>query len=149
MADTSSLLWPKTVAAIPDGLAWEYRIVVRGGRENHFWGLIGNRGGIHVHAWESSSSWRDERWMGGIERHSATRRDYDSESPSHDHCWLIGKPCWHDGSSLQFSEQVAPYLPQPGRSFEDNDHLDVLRVMISRYNSWLSDPGQAQTQETE
>lgn len=135
MGDTTSL-YPQVSKAVPEGLVWQYRLTVRGGRDQHTWSLNGPRGGIHVAAWESSG-WRDEHWMGGIEGHSPTPREYESEKPSHEHCWLIGKPCWHDGSSLQFSEQIAPYLPAPGKPFEDRDHLDVLHIMVSRYNSWL------------
>lgn len=130
-------LYPRLAAEVPAGLVWQYQIVVRGGQDHHTWGLTGKRGGIHVHAWEASSGWRDERWIGGIEGHSPIRREYDSEKPSHEHCWLIHGPCWHEGSSLQFSEQIGPYLPAPGKLFEERDHIDVLHVMISRYNSWL------------
>lgn len=132
-ASGGGALYPEVAAAVPEGLVWSYRIIVRGGRDSHTWTLIGDRGGIHVDAWESSSNFRDDRWMGGIEAHAPT----GDGKPSHEHCWLIGKPCWHDGSSLQFSEQIAPYLPQPGAPFESRDHLDVLHVMVSRYNQWL------------
>lgn len=132
-------LFPVVVAAIPEGLVWQYNIITRGGHDHHMWGLTGSRGGIHVDAWETTSGWRDERWQGGIEGHSATRREYDSEKPSHEHCWLIGKPCWHDGSSLQFSEQIAPYLTPPGNPFIESVHRDVLRIMVDRYHGWLQE----------
>lgn len=130
-------LFSRVTAEVPEGLAWQYRVIIRGGRDHHTWALNGPRGGIHVDAWEDTGGWRDARWMGGIEGHSPTRREYDSEKPSHEHCWLLGGPCWHEGSSLQFSEQIAPYLTEPGKPFTESDHIDVLHVMLSRYRQWL------------
>jgi hypothetical protein len=144
---SGAVLFPQVSAAVPEGMVWQYRIILRGGRETHTWGLTGERGGIHVDAWEASiPGWREECWQGGIEGHSPSRREYDGEKPDHEHCWLIGGPCWHDGSSLQFSEQIAPYLPEPGRPFTENDHLDVLRIMVSRYRDWLPDAALRLTQ---
>lgn len=137
-------LFPRVADELPEGLVWQYQIVTRGNRETHTWGLTGPRGGIHVNAWESTGGFRDERWYGGIEGHSPVRRDYDSEKPSHEHCWLIEKPCWHDGSSLQFSEQIAPYLTPPGKPFTESDHIDVLYVMLSRYRQWLPEEAEVE-----
>lgn len=133
----SAALFPQVAAAVPEGMVWQYKTTVRGGRDTHTWCLNGPRGGIHVDAWEAPMSFGDERWMGGIEGHSPTPREYDSAAPSHEHCWLLQGPCWHDGSSLQFSEQIAPYLTHPGKPFPESDHLHVLCVMMSRYNQWL------------
>lgn len=77
--------------------------------------------------------------MGGIEGHSPTPYS-EGDKPSHEHCWLIDGPCWHEGSSLQFSEQIAPYLSAPGKAFTEYDHQEVLSVMLNRYRSWLPDP---------
>lgn len=132
MSDKATL-FPRVAAEVPEGIVWQYKVITREGHDNHTWCLNGPRGGIHVDAWETTGGWRDERWMGGIEAHAPI----GDGKPSHEHCWLIGKPCWHDGSSLQFSEQIAPYLTPPGKPFTENDHLEVLHVMLSRYRQWL------------
>lgn len=132
--------FPLVVAAIPEGLTWGYKISLCAGREEHIWSLVGERGGVHVSGWLTpplAGHYSEPRWMGGIEGHSPIPHEYGSETPSHDHCWLIGGPCWHDGSSLQFSEQLAPWLPSAGELMTQYHHLDVLREMISRYHSWL------------
>jgi len=133
MIEKRTMLYPNVMAETPKDIEWKYQISNRNGHDYHTWSLNGPNGGIHVQAWETSGGWRDERWIGGIEAHAPTGEG----KPSHEHCWLIGKPCWHDGSSLQFSEQIAPYLAPPGQPFTEHDHLDVLRVMLSRYRQWL------------
>lgn len=127
----------KRVLPEDEKLLFAYKVYTRGSRQEHQWSLVGERGGIHVDAWLAADSLYGERWLGGIEGHSPTRRDYDSEKPSHEHCWLIQGPCWHDGSSLQFSEQIAPYLPMRGEAMTNLEHEEVLRTMRSRYLSWL------------
>ena len=104
---------PFDQVSVEEGLIWKYEVVLRAGRPEHIWCLIGDAGAIHIHA--SLSEWDGRKeWIGGIECHFASAQDYmDPEKPSHDHCWLLGKPCWHDGTSLGFSEQVAPMLPFP------------------------------------
>lgn len=132
--------FPLVVSAIPDGLTWAYKVSLRGGHEEHIWSLVGERGGIHVNAWLTpplKGCFAEHRWLGGIEGHSPIPREYESETPSHEHCWLIEGPCWHDGSSLQFSEQLAPGFPAAGEQMTERQHADVLREMISRYHSWL------------
>lgn len=102
----------KEVGDIPEGMVWKYELVLRGKRPEHIWALIGNKGAIHIHA--SLSEWSGEySWIGGIEVHSAEQPEYRGEQPDHEHCWLLGKPCWHDGTSLGFTERVADMLPAP------------------------------------
>lgn len=132
--------FPLVVAAIPEGLAWGYKISIRAGREEHIWSLVGERGGIHVSGWLTaplSGHYSEPRWIGGIEGHSPIPREYESETPSHEHCWLLNGPCWHDGSSLQFSEQLAPWFPGAGEQMTERQHIGVLREMVSCYHSWL------------
>ncbi len=48
-------------------------------------------------------------WFGGVEIHYAKPPDHLHEKiPSHDHCWLLDGPCWHDGSSTHASEVWIP-----------------------------------------
>jgi hypothetical protein len=128
---------PRIADAVPEGLTWRHEIIVRKTMTEYLWSLRGERGGIHVNAWPSSTPSFGCEWSGGIEGHSPVPREYDRGTPSHEHCWLLGGPCWHDGSSLQFSEQIAPYLPNPGEPLDEDNHLDVLRVMLRRYDCWL------------
>ena len=87
-------------------------------RARYVWGVKGEKGGVHV--WAQRMSDRaakifGTRYYGGIEVHRATPGQYDDPAePSHTDCWLIGGPCWHDGSSLQFDEQVRPMIERFG-----------------------------------
>jgi hypothetical protein len=87
-------------------------------RARYVWAVKGERGGVHVWAQsmcDEAAKISGSRYYGGIEVHRATPHEYDNPAePSHDECWLIGKPCWHDGSSLQFSEQVLPMIERMG-----------------------------------
>lgn len=98
---------------VPEGMVWTYQAVVRGGHLTHLWSLANVAGGIHISA--SICEFQGSReWLGGCETHYAKAPDYmDPDKPSHPHCWVLGAPCWHDGSSLYFSENVAPMLPNP------------------------------------
>lgn len=98
---------------VPEGMVWVYKAVVRGGRVMHLWSLANEDGGIHISA--NIIDWQGSReWIGGCETHYAKCPDYmNPDVPTHEHCWLLGAPCWHDGSSLYFSENVAPMLPNP------------------------------------
>lgn len=82
--------------------------------ERHDWCLTSSRGGITIWAEPTRDDSFGDRWFGGVECHWASPPDYFRDTPPHrDHCWLIGKPCWHDGSSLFFSERIEPNLPAP------------------------------------
>lgn len=123
---------------LPEGMSWAYKEIISTGRLYHQWELTGERGGIHVSAWWSESTFCSDKWMGGIEGHSPIpQSEYDSGKPSQEHCWLIDKPCWHDGSSLQFREQIAPMLPHKDGTFGKHLHSAVLSVMLDRYAIWL------------
>ena len=136
--------------AIPDGLIWQYQMIIRAGHLSHCWSIKGDRGGIHVNAWWSDFGGRSDHWIGGVEGHSPVPQEYSPDSPpSQEHCWLLEKPCWHDGSSLQFSEQIAPYLPHENRAMGWPEHRDVLAVMLSRYRSWLPELSTTPTQGSE
>lgn len=134
----TALIYDALAEMIPEGLVWQYQITLRDKRRaNHIWLLKGPRGGIHVHAfWATLPGWPSE-WSGGIEAHSPIPDPEYPQPASQEHCWVIGTPCWHDGSSLEFSEQIAPYLPYEGGSMDEGHHITVLQVMLSRYNIWL------------
>lgn len=77
------------------------------------WGVAGPSGGVHIWAQQSGSLDFDP-YYGGVEIHRATQGEYDDKTPSQQHCWLLEGPCWHDGSSLFFSEKLLPLLVSNG-----------------------------------
>ena len=80
----------------------------------HDWSLKGGRGGVHIWARTSKLPGWPTEWFGGCECHTPHTPEHDPQAaPSHEECWLLKGPCWHDGSSLMFNEQIAPFLPLP------------------------------------
>lgn len=73
------------------------------------WSLIGPDGGVHIWARANDAEWVakwGERYIGGVECHWPAPPD----ESHHADCWLLKGPCRHDGSSLYFSERIAPML---------------------------------------
>jgi len=64
----------------------------------------------------------DEKPSGGIELHYQIPPDYmDDQAPSHQDCWLLNSPCWHDGSSLAiepYKENMDYYCNNPERMWD-------------------------------
>ena len=99
----------------------------------HIWSLAGPLGGIHIHATEAQKEIRfmGEKFIGGIEVHSRT--PMYSEHKGHENCWLIGGTCYHDGSSLYFSEYIEPRLRyQP---FDEGTHGTMSAILHDWYRS--------------
>lgn len=72
--------------------------------------------------------WRATGWAGGgieVHRHVATDEKNDRA-----HCWLLGGPCAHDGSSLAFSRQVAPLLGDDGWPLSPAASTALLAVAV-------------------
>ncbi len=105
-------------------------------KDRHIWSLVGPGGGVHIWAVENEAPYRHERYYGGIEMHSR-KQLYDwLTEPSHTDCWLLKGPCWHDGSSLQFSEQIAPHIERFGIKADDPF---IQSELHSRYVSWFGE----------
>lgn len=106
----------------------------------HMWTLVGPKGAVHAWAQEHAEEFRrkwGEAYYGGIEMHSPKRLyDWGDGKPSHESCWLLKGPCWHDGSSLQFSEQIEPFLPRE-QPFEPHTHEYVYSLLHDRYQAWF------------
>jgi hypothetical protein len=127
---------------LPEGLRFEYRFQVASyNGERHDWILVGDAGAINIWAEPSSAtSFDGRRWFGGIEGHSKAPAEYQkADKPSQELCWLLLAPCWHDGSSLQFSEEVAPLLPDPsGAPLPEFICQRLMSILQHRYRSWFA-----------
>ncbi|MEC7291740.1 MAG: hypothetical protein VXW22_16810, partial [Pseudomonadota bacterium] len=109
---------PPEPGVMPAGELME-RYVRQG--ERHNWIVRGPKGAVHIWAEDMTrhSPSRDPWYglIGGIECHYAEPPDYMHEdAPSREDCWILNGRCWHDGSSLQFSE-----------NFGNQDGLDLIR----------------------
>ncbi len=142
MTDTevTTLPAPFNEVRIPDGLFWKYEAMIRAGHVEHLWLLKGELGAIHISA--RLTEWQGRHdWIGGIECHNASPPEYmNPDTPSHEHCWILDAPCWHDGTSLGFSERVAPMLPPPYEPWKAHDmkpwhHAYVTGVLVDWYCS--------------
>lgn len=91
----------------------EYIYNQRYGKPCHLWSALTDVAGIHLHITDLGAEYEDKyaglRYSGGIEIHRRAPPDYQQgEPPTHDDCWLLKAPCWHDGSSLQATEFWIP-----------------------------------------
>lgn len=78
------------------------------GAERTDWAVIGERGAVHF--WKFNHHPR----LGGVEEHRKEPADYQrGDRPSHDVCFLLDGPCWHDGSSL-YADTFFPILENQG-----------------------------------
>lgn len=75
----------------------------------HVWTVIGRHLAVHLHISECEIPGKETINSAGIEYHFREPPEHmKDEAPSQDRCWLLGAPCWHDGSSLQASEFWVP-----------------------------------------
>ena len=78
------------------------------------WSLRGEKGGVHI--WAQFADPKVEsliggRFYGGVELHYPhPPYDFSPEEPPVSDCWLLHGDCWPDGSSLYFSEHIAPMI---------------------------------------
>lgn len=107
--------------------------------KRHVWWLRGPKGGVHVWAGENPAEFQarwGERYYGGIECHSPKPLySHSGDTPDHDHCWVLKGPCWHDGSSLQFSEEIEPFMRHAANLRDMDDFM--FATCLDRYRSWF------------
>lgn len=103
----------------------------------HMWTAVGDNGGVHIWAEPTPEGFRwGEKFYGGIEVHSKTRLyEFGDGSPDHDTCWLLGCPCWHDGSSLYFSERIEPILRSERAPFNNAVNGYMNAILFDWYQS--------------
>lgn len=81
------------------------------------WIVVGKSGALDFHCTRGDSEVaRRFGRSGGVEFHyrqptSYMAADYGS---THEHCWILQGPCWHDGTSLWASEHWIPLLEREG-----------------------------------
>jgi len=96
----------------------KYTYEIQFGKPLHMWTSVTQLGGMHLHIRDGGENAKYERYTGGIEMHYRSPPAYkEGEPPSHDDCFLLHQPCWHDGSSLQASEFWIPFWAEA-----PNDH---------------------------
>lgn len=100
------------------------------GSWNHTWTVIGRHGAMHFHVLDLGER-KDglDRYSGGLETHYRTPPEYMADRvPSQDKCWLLGCPCWHDGTLLYAMENLLPFwLADP------HNHTRIFRRLESEY----------------
>lgn len=71
------------------------------------WAIIGDAGAVEFQGIAHCVGMNDRDAYNlsfkpyGIEYHFRTPPEYSAGKPAdHENCWLIGGPCWHDGSSM-------------------------------------------------
>lgn len=85
------------------------------------WIVVGKEGAVDFHCSHTDFADCQSPWpqslgrTGGLEVHYSVPPDYmRDKAPHHEHCWILGGKCWHDGSSLYASEVLIPLLERDG-----------------------------------
>lgn len=100
----------------------------------YIFAVKGELGGVHFWVEEYTRENGEVRRFGGVESHSKTPFSDSTPGPDNDNCWLIGCPCWHDGSSLMAEET---YIPVWQACRSDGDFEPIFRGISRLYGDWL------------
>lgn len=87
-----------------------------GNKPHHTWSIIGRHGAKHldISGYELNGILN---FSGGLETHWRNPPEYmANDAPSQDKCWLLGQPCWHDGTSSYVSDYIIPMIEHSLRS---------------------------------
>lgn len=108
---------------------FEYRLTMPFGTPRHCWTCIGRHGAMHLHISGPHHYDGRENWSAGLETHHRQPPEHmEDDAPSHEKCWLIGGPCWHDGTSLYASEQLLPEWQR-----KPHDHAAMFELLQIEY----------------
>lgn len=88
--------------------------------QKHQWSFRGPEGGLHLHVILMADQEKYPDPSCGLEFHYMRDPTGGREAPHHKQCWLLGGPCWHDGTSLYASETVWPRVE---RMLPDHDAI--------------------------
>lgn len=96
-----------------------YQYQSRFGSQRHDWHIIGAPGALSFHVTDHGAEHEAKystRYSAGLEAHYRQPPDYMADQPpSHDECWVLKCPCWHDGTSTYANERLLPFwLLDPG-----------------------------------
>jgi len=119
-------------------LVYNYIPASEDNRNTDMWTVVGDRGAVHIWVVENPDSSWGETHYGGIEVHSKKPMYGCDRPPSHTDCWLLGGDCWHDGSSLYFSERICPMLRFGKDEITNEWHSAVHSYMESVLHSWYN-----------
>ena len=104
---------------LPRKYRYKYTLTEQFGHWRHSYELVGRWGGLHFHVTDMGANNPHvyERYSAGLECHWREPPSYMADAPpSHDDCWLLKQPCWHDGTSLYARETILPLFD--GQSHE-------------------------------
>ena len=108
----------------------KYEYCNRFGHPNHTYTCIGRHGAVHFHISDFGAEWEKthgQRFGAGLEIHYREPPPHMADyAPSQDKCWLIGCPCWHDGTTMYAEETLLPM-------WRPNDHERMFRLMEHEY----------------
>jgi hypothetical protein len=132
------------VAKIAAGLSEGYEVHQTPSIEpRHVWWIKGAHGGVHIWAKASHLEGWPSEWIGGVEVHLAQCPDdggwFKPDQPSQEDCWLLDGPCWHDGTSLYFSERIAPRMPHPDSDYRNDPERMPVALIQHELRSWYED----------
>lgn len=97
--------------------------LVRYTREDDYekrWIVVGNYGAIDFHCSHAHLDVSKRYGVtGGVEYHHRQPASYmgDDYGCTHDHCWVLGGKCWHDGTSLWATEHWIPMFRACGEAW--------------------------------
>ena len=91
-------------------ISFKYKIGVSlfAGSWHYNFSLIGARGGVNLHVSGPHNYGGVDHFSAGLEFHHRQPIHDSDYPPSHDECWLLKCPCWHDGTSLYAQEEYLP-----------------------------------------
>ena len=115
----------------------EYKYSVLFSTEYHTWTCVSGRGGVHL----SISVPLEGQPLANLEFHFRAPRNSD-DAPSHNQCWLLHAPCWHDGTSLYARER---FLPRWERQPHDHDEMFIL--LEAEYERCIAPPDAPEPKE--
>lgn len=120
----------------------EYRYNLSAGYPKHIWICEGRHGAVHLHITdlgEDHARKYGDRYSAGLECHYRQPPRYMSDqAPSQKDCWVLGGPCWHDGTSLYAQESYVPFW-QGDPSNHDRVLARLEREYADRFEQWEDD----------
>jgi DNA-directed RNA polymerase beta' subunit len=101
----------------------------------HTFSAVGAIGGVHLHITDLGKKYKEKyghQYSGGIEGH--WRYPISNRPPSQKHCWLLGAPCWRDGSSLAAETWIHIWLSNNTDNILKMLEVEADKILTSREN---------------